>query len=186
MAPLVHPPRFGRGQDCGRRCKGGPRRAMADLRRRSGAWDMMGYHGTSWASMRQPGRPPRRPLPVSNCSLTVPKLKEWLTLDAFQDRRDRAVVSGLSEDRPCPKARNFPGSRSGKREWLGRANGKRVDCGGAVTCGAKPGGAVVSQLYFGPTLLRHKTKLAMAAWEAAARRLTQSCSSMASALRLLS
>src|ERR1700704_3022750 len=86
MAPLVHPPRFARRRDCGRRprCKPvrpGTRIAMADDRESSvSTWDIMGYHGTTWASMQQPRATAPAASPVGNCSLTVPELKEWLTL----------------------------------------------------------------------------------------------------------
>ena len=46
----------------------------------AGAWETMGYHGTTWASMQQRRQPHARSLTVGNCSLTVAALKESLTL----------------------------------------------------------------------------------------------------------
>src|ERR1700730_3384703 len=90
MAPLFHP---------------GTRKAMPDDRRRSaGTWDIVGYHGTTWASMQQPRRHAPAASPVGNCSLTVPRLKESLTLrrapgEQFQ-KHDPNPPEGMAER--CP------------------------------------------------------------------------------------
>jgi hypothetical protein len=82
MTPLAQPRRLLR-----RHCDGrggvrpgvpGPRRPQAGgFSNRIAAWDYMGYHGITWASINHRGVTPPRALDL-NTSLTVRRLKEWL------------------------------------------------------------------------------------------------------------
>src|SRR6266700_6440967 len=75
MAPLDHPPRTRRWEH---RRRTGECNVLTDEPRPT-RWDDMGYHGITWASMQRPWVPHACGLMIGNCSLTLPRLKEWLS-----------------------------------------------------------------------------------------------------------
>src|SRR5258708_11134549 len=92
MTSSAHPRRLLRRRLRASR-KRSPARCEGGFWHRFCAWDAMGYHGITWASMNHPSTSPCPGRPDLNRSLTGCRLKDWLR-PRFHGG-ERAALSGV-------------------------------------------------------------------------------------------